>query len=388
MIGSGFWRFTARAAALAALGSLAAGCIPRGQRPVVGPTPTPTEEPDYSTLPADAQRHRVALLVPMTGSNAAVGQSLANATTMALLDTNAKNLRITTYDTGTGPQSAAARAIADGNRLILGPLLGEDVGAVVGVARPARVPVISFSNDDSIAGTGVYLMGQMPEQSIARAVDYARHRGITRFAALVPAGEYGKRAEAALSAAVRREGGTLVASETFNRANTSITSAARRLNTRGGFDAVLIADASRIAITAAPLLKAGNADLRVIGTELWSGESAVAKSAALRGSWFAATSDTRFRQFTTSYRKRFGSAPHRIATLGYDSVLLTLNVARNWKPGTTFPTGKLADKGGFLGLDGAFRFGPNGVAERALEVREATTAGIIVVSPAPARFGD
>ena len=53
-------------------------------------------------LPTDTARHRVALLVPLSGENAAVGRSIANATTMALLDTNAENLRITTYDTATG----------------------------------------------------------------------------------------------------------------------------------------------------------------------------------------------------------------------------------------------------------------------------------------------
>jgi hypothetical protein len=38
-------------------------------------------------LPTDTARHRVALLVPLSGENAAVGRSIANATTMALLDT-------------------------------------------------------------------------------------------------------------------------------------------------------------------------------------------------------------------------------------------------------------------------------------------------------------
>jgi len=221
---------------------LAAGCqvIPKSDV-ATAPPPAPTPEPSATALPTDSGRHRIALLVPMDGDTAAVGQAIANATTMALLDTSADNLRITTYDTGTGPQSAAARALADGNRLILGPLLGEDVAAVVSVARPARVPVISFSNDDSVAGTGVYLMGQMPEQAIGRAIGYARERGVTRFAALIPSGEYGKRAEAALGTALRG-GGTLTATENFDRANTSIISAARRLNARGGFDAVLVAE--------------------------------------------------------------------------------------------------------------------------------------------------
>jgi hypothetical protein len=48
----------------------------------------------------------------------------------------------------------------------------------------------------------------------------------------------------------------------------------------------------------------------------------------------------------------------------------------------------MLDRGGFLGLDGAFRFGANGVIDRALEVREVRASGVTVVSAAPARFAD
>jgi hypothetical protein len=83
---------------------------------------------------------------------------------------------------------------------------------------------------------------------------------------------------------------------------------------------------------------------------------------------------------------RFGAAPSRLATLGYDSVLLTLNVARGWKPGTLFPTAKLYGRDGFIGLDGVFRFEANGVAERAMEVREVDAGTFLTASPAPAKF--
>ena len=65
-----------------------------------------------------------------------------------------------------------------------------------------------------------------------------------------------------------------------------------------------------------------------------------------------------------------------------------MRIARDWKPGTPFPTANLYDHGGFIGLDGAFRFRSTGVIERALEVRAAKGGAIEVVSPAPARFAD
>jgi len=379
-------RSLGRGLAVAALTVFLAACkvVPESRPPVVTPTPTPG--PSADVLPTDTGRHRVALLVPLSGENAAVGRSIANAATMALLDTNADNLRITTYDTGTDAGSAAANAIRDGNKLILGPLVREDVQPVLARARPAGVPLVTFSNDTSIAAPDVFVMGHSPEQSITRTVAYASQQGARRFAALMPNGDYGTRASAAYSQAVAGVGGTLVATERYDRGNTSIVSAAERLKARGNIDAVLIAEGSRLSTMAATTLKAGGTQVFLLGTDLWSGESALANSTPMRGAWFSAVSDARYRQFVTSYQSRFGEEPYRIATLGYDSVLLALRIARDWRPGTNFPAGRMLAADGFLGLDGPFRFRDNGIGERAMEVRQIGNGAITVVDPAPTRF--
>ena len=134
-----------------------------------------------------------------------------------------------------------------------------------------------------------------------------------------------------------------------------------------------------------PPVRAGR--VRLLGTELWSGEAVVATTPALRGAWFSTVSDSRYGRFATSYKTRFGARPYRVATLGYDGVLLTLRIARA-------PTGgrepssrprRMFDDGGFVGLDGAFRFRPTGVIERALEVREVQAGGTVTVSLARGR---
>ncbi|MBO9723700.1 MAG: penicillin-binding protein activator [Novosphingobium sp.] len=370
------------AAAMAAL----AGCavVPKAPAPAPAPTPTAPE----SEIPTDTERHRVALLVPTTGPNAGVGQSLANAANMALLDTGAKNLRITTYDTGTNPGEAARRAIADGNKLILGPLLSDDIASVAAVAKPAHVPLISFSNDEKAAGKDVFIIGNLPGQSIARTIGYARGKGVTTFAALVPKGDYGERASSSLLASVRQAGGSVVAMESYDRSAASIAAAASRIKAKSGYGALLIADSGSLSAKAAVSYRAagGGAGVRLLGTELWGGERELATSPALNGAWFSTVSDVRFAQFAKSYRTRFGAAPFRIATLGYDSVLLTLRVARDWAPGKVFPATAMLDPGGFLGVDGPFRFNRTGLIERALEVRTVEGGAVKVISAAPSGF--
>jgi len=374
---------TRRNVTMAASAVLLSACsiIPKGPETPSAGAPAPA--PSSSSLPED-NLHRVALLVPLSGQNGDVGQSIANATTMAILDTAADNLRITTYDTAKGPQAAASQAIADGNKLILGPLLGSNVVSVLAEARPANVPIISFSNDTTVAGPGVFVMGHIPEQSISRSVEYARDTGARDFALLAPDGDYGNRAEAALRSALGDHGGQMVSSERYASSNTSVVSAGARLKQRGGFDTVLIADGAEGSIRAAQAVKSDG--LRILGTERWSGDRDLMRSAPLRGALYSAVSDGRYAGFVRSYQERFGGQPYRIATLGYDAVLLTLRAARDWKTGRPFPTDVLFQSGGFDGMDGPFRFQRNGVIERAFEVRRVTNGGVETVSAAPRGF--
>lgn len=379
-----------RAAGLALTLALAACVAPRERGPAPAPPPPPpAEAAPVGPLPADLERHRVALLVPMTGANAGVGQSLANAANLALLDAGGKSIRITTYDTAApgGAAAAARRAIAEGNRLFLGPLLGDDVRAVTPVAVGAHVPVISFSNDSAAAAGGVYLLGFTPGGAIDRVVDYAASRGLRRFAGLMPTGVYGRRASNAFLRAVTDARGTAVALAEYDRSPASLNAAVAKLQAAGGYDALLIADSGRIVLQAVPLArKAGAAQARILGTELWNTEPALARDPAMSGAWFASVSDGLYNQFAAKYRARFGRAPYRLSSLGYDSVLLTMRIAANWKVGTPFPQAMLADGDGFAGVDGAFRFGKDGIAERALEVKQIGPGGFTTISPAPRNF--
>jgi ABC-type branched-subunit amino acid transport system substrate-binding protein len=266
--------------------------------------------------------------------------------------------------------------------LILGPLLADEVVAVASVARPAKVPMITYSNDATVADRDVFVLGQVPAQAITRVIDFAQGKGLKSFGAIIPTGAYGQRVSAALNVAARSRGLTVTAIEAYDRSNTSVSSAVRRVLAKGPVDALLIGDNGRIAIMAAP---AANGT-RLLGTELWNGDAAIARSPAMRGAWFAAVSDNRLGRFEQSYRARFAAAPSRLATLGYDSVLLTLKVARTWTPGTLFPTAKLYAPDGFIGIDGVFRFDPTGVAKRAMEVREVGAGTFITASPAPTKL--
>lgn len=368
-----------------------AGCeaiLPRSGRPT--DTLPPTQGDIGLGIPEDGMR-RVALLVPISGNYAGVGQSIANAVNMAILDTGGEGIRITTYDTaGSGGAGAAANlALTDGSRLILGPLFADNVRNAAPIARNGNVPVIAFSNDTSVAGNGTYLMGFTPTQSIARVTSYAAGQGARRFAALIPDDLYGQRASVAFAQAVRGSGGTLVATRTYAQSRRSLQLAVTQLNGEGEFDAVLIADRGTAARQAARMLRdRGATKAQILGTELWNDQPDLTRDPVMHGALFASVSNRMFDKLRNRYRSRFNSDPYRRSSLGYDAAaLLVVRIVREWSLDRPFPLGGLHDPGGFLGVDGAFRFSSDGVAERALEVKQIRPNGFTTVSPAPSGFG-
>jgi ABC-type branched-subunit amino acid transport system substrate-binding protein len=323
--------------------------------------------------------------VPLSGPNGAVGQSIANAANLAVLDTGGKRIRVTFYDTGPGAAAAANRAVNEGNKVILGPLLAENVRLVLPVAQKAHVPLISFSNDTSVAGNGAFIMGYTPAESIDRVVRFARSKGMTKFAALAPVGTYGRRATNALLRSVESAGGQVVAMQMYDRSQGGLASAIAKIDS-APYDAVLIADNARNASGAVTLLRKDVPNAKVLGTELWNTENGIAGMTSLHGAWFASVSDNLYRQLAAKYRVKYGTGPYRIASMGYDAVLLVSRIAQDWRVGTDFPMARLLDQGGFTGIDGPFRFRPDGIVDRALEVQQVGPGGLTVVSPPPTKF--
>lgn len=406
-------------ASCVALALLASACTRPAQRVAVTPPPV-TVAPDRTVrppTPVQVEQNHVALLVPLTGSNAAVGQSIANAANMALLESGEKRINLRNYDTAAGGAAAAAsKAIGEGARLFLGPLLAGDVRAVQAVASANAVPVLSFSNDAALAGEGTYVLGYQPGQSIARVVQYARSRGAVRFAALIPDGVYGQRAANAFLRAVEASGGRVVSVVNYARTPARLLAAARKVTDYDrrmavaakapalrpdgsvapiasrlppiGFQALLIADSGNVAAAFGPALtQYGAGGVLILGTELWNNEPAIRRAKGLQGAVFASVADGRFAALGERYRAKFGGAPSRLASFGYDSVLLVNSLAERWPLGQPFPRALLAAPDGFAGIDGVFRFTESGIADRGLEVQRIAGGTITTVQAAPKTLG-
>src|SRR5712675_1170440 len=334
---------------------------------------------------------KVGLILPLSGAgNAGVAaQSMKNAAEMALAEFQNPNIQLLIKDDGATPQGAGQstqQALSEGAEIVLGPLFALSVPATAQLARTRGVSVIAFSTDSSVAGRGVYLLSFLPESDINRIVGYAAGTGKRSFAALVPDNAYGNVVEAAFKQAVGSKGGRVIAFEKYGADRA--TPARAVAQSLGQADALLLADDGDSVVATADALTATGSNLRniqLLGTGLWDNPRVFA-SPALQGGLYAAPDPSGFRSFSNRYRAKYNAEPVRTATLAYDAVALAAALART-QGGQRFTSDVLLNPSGFAGIDGLFRFRPDGTNERGLAVMRAATGGSQPVAGSPKSFG-
>jgi ABC-type branched-subunit amino acid transport system substrate-binding protein len=354
-------------------------------------TPPAPAGPAQQPAVAGTGQVKVGLLLPLSaaGNAGVAAQSMKNAAEMALAEFQNPNIQLLIKDDAGSPQGAqqgAQQAVEEGAEVILGPLFALSVPATAQVARARGIPVIAFSTDSSVAGRGVYLLSFLPESDVNRIVDYSAGIGKRSYAALLPDNAYGNVVEAAFKTAAGRKGGRIVAFEKYgaDRATAARTVA----QSLGQADALLIADDGDSVVTTADALTAAGANLRniqLLGTGLWDNPRVFA-SPALAGGLYPAPDPAGFRAFAGRYRTRFGAEPVRTATLTYDAVALVAALAKT-QGGQRFTPEVLTSASGFAGIDGLFRFRPDGTNERGLAVMKVASGGSQAVAGSPKTFG-
>lgn len=389
------------------------------------PVPPVAVEP-APAMPAPESKPAIALLLPLSGANAALGKALLDAATLAAFDIGDEAFTLLPRDTAGTPEGAAAaadEALKAGARLIIGPLFGAEVPGVAGLAASAGVNVVTLSNDRTVARPGVYVLGLSPQGQIERVVAYARSRGLQRFAGLLPGNAFGAAAEEALRRALDSEA-QVAQIERYDPAAADVTPVVRRfasyesrrnallaqrkelegredeisrqalrrlegLDTYGevGFDAVLLPDFGDRLLSLAPLLPYYDVDparIRFLGSAFWE-DPRITREPALIGAWFPAPPPDARADFVRRFRQIYGREAPRIATLAYDAVALAAVLARG-EAGPDFSAPAIANPNGFAGTDGIFRFRGDGTAERGLAVLEVRRDGFRTISPAPEDF--
>ena len=157
---------------------------------------TPADEKVAEELQplAAGEATRIGILAPLSGEHAELGAQIVDAATLALFENEGRAIHLIPYDTeGTpeGAKRAAEKAVAEKARLLMGPVFSASVEAIKPVI--GAVKAISFSNDRSVAGDGVFLLGRHPEEQVEQVIRHAAAAGLKRLVYFSPNTPHGQR---------------------------------------------------------------------------------------------------------------------------------------------------------------------------------------------------
>ncbi|MGR3467238.1 MAG: penicillin-binding protein activator [Shimia sp.] len=318
--------------------------------------------------PRTALPGRAALIAPITGRAADLGQIIRNSATLGgnVLSASGEMQLFDTGDTPEGAAEAARRAVASGARIVVGPLFGAQARAAKQGA--GSVPVITLSNDTSVAGAGVFVMGVTLEQSAQSVLSFAQRRGLTRIGIVVPPGAFGERAGSTALAAGRTLGLEMVGPVT------ATTPEAARAGLGAMPDAVYLPSAGG---TLAPMAASFRGQTQLLGSDQWS---AIDPSTVpvLEDALYPAPDPISFEPFVAAYQETHGSEPGILAGVAFDAIESARLLGRVGQQDTQ----GILRENGFNGVLGPYRFRRDGTCSRGLAVLRVGRGGVSLIGAA------
>ena len=313
------------------------------------PLPRPFDRGDVSFGAADrpaADRDgyrpplKVGVLLPLSGGQSAAAASVRDGFLAGYYGERRRRPEVRFYDTAAGASAAYARAAAEGNDFVVGPLGRDEVDAVFADDTP-RVPLLALNRGSHTPPAGSAAFSLSPEDEGISLAQYLIQRGAKRV--LIQTG--GEDAQ-------RRTAGTARAQ--LERRGVQVT---EDIASAQGVDAVLLAVKGTQARALMPRLALAGvtAATRVATSQIVSGTGKPAEDAALDGivypteAWAVRSVDGLPSQASAAARVDTAKGPAaRLFAFGHDAWLLTGYLERL----ATSNNGDVAGATGRLSLDG------------------------------------
>ena len=354
--------------------------------------------------PKAAGTTRIALLIPVTGPNAALGVELQHGAELALFSVRDPRIELLVFDThGDGPDVAASQAVVAKADIIVGPLFSDAVVKARGIARAANIPMLALSNNLKIADRGSWLLGYVPEQQVDVLLGYALTSGRNRVGIIVEDSAFGRilagqavdrltqfglRPEASLTltdAMLADEEQLKAAIQSFTGYQPPAEGEAAPAFSDlppARFDSLLFAGSADFALRTAPVLAYYDADserVLYLGNAQWN-QQRILTEPSLQGGVFASRPTGRDDAFNGLWSQVWPSRPGALARLSFDAMamatVLTGQKRQLWQAA-------LESESGFSGFSGAYRLLPNGGNQRTFELRQISGGVSDILQPAP-----
>ena len=337
---------------------------------------------------------RIATLLPISGKDKEIGTSILNSIILSLFENDHNNdLELVVFDNKGNPddtKKAINNIISQNIKIVIGPIFSSNVESISEIAYQNNLTILSLSNNQNLANKkGIFLMGFLPEQQIERLTSYSISTGNNNISIIAPNNQYGFKFSAILKEMVNRKDGNLVSSQFYLNSNKDLERAvAKTLNSylvspqaantktkdlqpedKIYSNTIFIPESGIILSKINDLIRKLNTSerpIQIIGSSNWDDISTL-NDPNLIGGWFVSAAPAKYSDFEKRYYRTYNKFPPRISSIGYDAVLALLEVIKSSTKRDLLPTDLInyqSSKNGFDGIDGLFRFLPNGLVQR------------------------
>jgi ABC-type branched-subunit amino acid transport system substrate-binding protein len=364
---------------------------------------------------------QVALFLPMSGKNKDLGNSLFNSAILSLFDNDINhNIELILIDSKETPQEANKAFEEIINRkikIVIGPVFGDLVSAIETPAKKNHISVISLSNNHELAKKinddgGVFVAGMLLETQIEKIVGFAIEQDKSSFAVIAPKNQYGAAATSLFKKIIQNRNKNFITADFYKNNDLDLNRAVNRVvnsftitndfrdkkskevdeSDRLYPQIIFVPETGKMLSKIAAAIKKENVDERnfkIIGTSQWD-EISTLNDQNLVGSWFAAPQSEKFREFEKKYYQIYSKFPPRISSISYDLVaaISQLIDAKNKEIPKIkdFINYSSPSQLGFDGIDGNFRFLPNGLVQRNLAVLQVGLGNFQTIQKPVAKF--
>lgn len=371
---------------------------------------------------------KVALFLPLSGKHKELGEAVLNAASISLFENdNNANLELIPIDSkeGSGNTSKAFKEVINRDiKIVIGPIFSSSIREIENDLQEHQITAFSLSNNQILSeklspSGGAFITGITPESQIDVMVGYNMEQGRNNFAVIAPSNSFGFAINSSLRALIKRRDGFLINSDFYrnldskemDRVAKSIINSFRipeELLKRSKEDkervisesdriypnVIIIPESGSALSRLASSLKKLNVEEReylLFGTNQWD-DVATYRDPNLFGAMFVAPENEKFRNFERSYYQIYAHLPPRVSSIAYDMVLAIANVvdAKDYEEEVTITPNDFisyeSGNNGFEGIDGLFRFLPNGLVQRSFAVLEVGNGSFKTVEEASDKF--
>ena len=359
------------------------------------------------------EKIKIAIFLPFSSKNKDLAQNIANAAVLSLFANDRFHklelVFIDSKETATEQKQAFQEIINRNIKIVIGPIYSNNIANIENMAQEYAITVISLSNNIAMLGKifnnggGIFIAGILPETQTEQIVNFAINQNKSNFAILAPNDQYGKLIADYLKKFTKARSANFITAEFYNNEKDLEKSADRLVNSfslsiipkkdqvineedKNYPQIILIPESGKILSKAIASINSKNTkelDLKIVGTNQWDDPSTLSDS-NLFGSWFVAPEPKKFQSFEKEYQQTFKNLPNRISTIAYDSILAISDLAQN-NNNITAQT-LIAKTKGFEGIDGLFRFLPNGAIQRNLAILQVGINNFQIAEPASKKF--